>query len=434
MKSKYMIIISFDAVSSKDIEIIQTLPNFKTIIEKGSLIKNVESVYPTLTYPAHATIVTGKYPKNHGIIDNTLFKAGDFSPNWYWYRKSIKGDTIYDLAQKKGLKTCSLLWPVTGKSNINYNFPEIFPTKPYHNQVLMSLLSGSPIYEYKLNNKFGHIRKGITQPALDDFVLECAKYTIEKYTPELMLIHFTDVDTNRHLNGYMGKEIKESLYRHDKRLGEIIEALKLKGIYEDTNIVALGDHSSVDVTSFIRINSVLKEKGFIECNDSNKIYDYDVYCKSLDGSAYIYLNGGNKSTLKTEVYSFLKCLKEKYDFAIEEVIDKDEISRRGGDIKASFMLEAKKGYYFVDDINGEFIEEVNEKDVGKIAHRYKAVHGYFPSKEDYGTFFIGFGKDFKEGVVLESGSLINHGPTIGKILGVNLENTDGKVINEIIRE
>ena len=89
-KMKYMIVISFDAVSSKDLEILKTLPNFKELIKNGSLIENVESVYPSLTYPAHTTIVTGKYPKNHGIIDNTIFKLNDFNPNWYWYRKYIK--------------------------------------------------------------------------------------------------------------------------------------------------------------------------------------------------------------------------------------------------------------------------------------------------------------------------------------------------------
>lgn len=433
MKSKYMIIISFDAVSSTDIDVLKEMPNFENITKRGSVIKNVKSVYPSLTYPAHTTIVTGKYPKNHGIIDNTIFKTGDLNPNWYWFRKHIKGDTIYDLVRKKGLTTCSLLWPVTGKSKVNYNLPEIFPCKRYQNQLIMSLFAGSPIYEYVLNKKFGHIRKGITQPALDDFVLECAKYTIEKYSPNLMLIHFTDVDTNRHLYGYNGTEAIKALYRHDKRLGEIINSLKKKGIYEDTDIVALGDHSVIDVDKYIKINSIFKEKGYIQINKYNKVCDYDAYCKSLDGSAYVYLNGNNKNSLEREVYNLLDSLKDKYDYAIEEILDKEEIMRRGCNANASFMIEAKRGYYFVDDIEGEFLEEVDKKDIGIINHRYKGMHGYSPFKDEYGTFFIGFGKDFKEGIVLESGELINHGPTLAKVLDIDLKNVDGKVINEIIR-
>ena len=68
MKKKHVIVISFDAVSKEDLDFLSKLPNFSKLIKEGALIKNVESIYPSLTYPAHATIVTGKYPKNHGII------------------------------------------------------------------------------------------------------------------------------------------------------------------------------------------------------------------------------------------------------------------------------------------------------------------------------------------------------------------------------
>ena len=81
MESKYLIVISFDAVSSDDIDKLEKLDNFKYLMDNGSVIKNVESVYPTLTYPAHATIMTGMYPKNHGIINNTLNKFSDINPN-----------------------------------------------------------------------------------------------------------------------------------------------------------------------------------------------------------------------------------------------------------------------------------------------------------------------------------------------------------------
>ena len=84
MGNKYMVIISFDAVSSEDLNFLEGLPNFKYIMERGATIRDVHSIYPTLTYPAHATIVTGKYPKHHKVIDNTIFKMGDTNPDWYW--------------------------------------------------------------------------------------------------------------------------------------------------------------------------------------------------------------------------------------------------------------------------------------------------------------------------------------------------------------
>ena len=433
MKSKYMIIISFDAVSSDDLEILKTLPNFKKIIDGGSLIKNVESVYPTLTYPAHATIVTGKYPKNHGIIDNTIFNVGDFNPNWYWYRKDIKGETLYDLAKEKGLSTCSLLWPVTGRSSIKYNLAEIFKVKPHQNQLIQSICAGSLFYQLELNNKFGHIRRGITQPALDDFVIEAAKYTIDKYSPELMFIHFTDVDTNRHHHGYSGKEAIDGLYRHDKRLGEIIKVLEEKKILSETNIVALGDHSQIDVNKIIKLNLLFKENNLISLNGKGKVSDYEALCKSLDGSAYVYLKNPKDERIKEKVEELLKGVEENEAKPIEFILKDNEILAEGADPNASFMIEASKNFYFVDDIEGDLIEDINENEVGVIDHRHKATHGYSNKKENYGTFFIGYGKDFKKGIVLDKGKLINHGPTLAKVLGVELKDADGEAVEEILQ-
>ena len=108
--TKHLIVISFDGLSTLDFEYINSLPNFKNFIKEAAYSKKVYSIYPTLTYPAHATIVTGKYPKNHGIINNTLLQLNRKSPDWYWERKYIKGDTFYDIAIKTGMKVAAILW------------------------------------------------------------------------------------------------------------------------------------------------------------------------------------------------------------------------------------------------------------------------------------------------------------------------------------
>lgn len=288
MKKQNMIVISLDAVSSKDVEILKTLPNISKLIKSGALIKNIKTIYPSLTYPAHVSIVTGKYPVNHGITNNTVLNIKDENPNWNWYGNKIKGDTLFDLAREKGLKTCSIVWPVTGKMKIDYNMPEIFETKPWHNQIVMSALAGSIFYQLNLNKKFGDIRRGTREPYLDDFVTECTKYTIENYKPNLTMIHLIDVDSHRHDYGYFSREAFDALNRHDKRVGEIIDSLKKSGIYEDTTIVLLGDHSAIDVNNVIRLNSEFKKEGLLS-SDGNKILDFKAVARECGGSAYIYI-------------------------------------------------------------------------------------------------------------------------------------------------
>ena len=429
MKNKYVIVISFDAVSEEDLEFLSKQPNFSKLIKNGALIKNVESVYPSLTYPAHATIVTGKYPKNHGVINNTVLDFKNDNPDWYWYRKYIKGDTIFDLAEKSGMKTCSILWPVTARSKITYNMPEIFCTKRYDNQILKSALAGSKIYQVNMNKKFGYLRQGMEEPYLDNFATEVAKKTIRELKPNLILLHLIDSDSQKHKYGIENKEVIESLKRHDERLGEIIESLKLAGIYEDSTIIALGDHSQINVNNVIKLNSILMKNDLINVN-GNKIKSYKAIAKSCDGSSYIYLKNKNDVETRKKVRDILNELKNKYSNVIEEVYNNEEIKNLGADINASFMIEAKRGYYFIDDFLGEAIEVIDES--SKIKHKLRASHGYLPSRDNYKTFFIAYGKTIKKGVVLEKGKLINHGPTIAKILDIHLRDCDGIVEERIL--
>lgn len=429
MKNKYVIVISFDAVSEEDLEFLSKQPNFSKLIKNGALIKNVESVYPSLTYPAHATIVTGKYPKNHGVINNTVLDFKNDNPDWYWYRKYIKGDTIFDLAEKSGMKTCSILWPVTARSKITYNMPEIFCTKRYDNKILKSALAGSKIYQVNMNKKFGYLRQGMEEPYLDNFATEVAKKTIRELKPNLILLHLIDSDSQKHKYGIENKEVIESLKRHDERLGEIIESLKLAGIYEDSTIIALGDHSQINVNNVIKLNSILMKNDLINVN-GNKIKSYKAIAKSCDGSSYIYLKNKNDVETRKKVRDILNELKNKYSNVIEEVYNNEEIKNLGADINASFMIEAKRGYYFIDDFLGEAIEVIDES--SKIKHKLRASHGYLPSRDNYKTFFIAYGKTIKKGVVLEKGKLINHGPTIAKILEIDLRDCDGIVEERIL--
>lgn len=429
MKNKYVIVISFDAVSEEDLEFLSKQPNFSKLIKNGALIKNVESVYPSLTYPAHATIVTGKYPKNHGVINNTVLDFKNDNPDWYWYRKYIKGDTIFDLAEKSGMKTCSILWPVTARSKITYNMPEIFCTKKYDNQILKSALAGSKIYQVNMNKRFGYLRQGMEEPYLDNFATEVAKKTIRELKPNLILLHLIDTDSQKHKYGIENKEVIESLKRHDERLGEIIESLKLAGIYEDSTIIALGDHSQINVNNVIKLNSILMKNDLINVN-GNKIKSYKAIAKSCDGSSYIYLKNKNDVETRKKVRDILNELKNKYSNVIEEVYNNEEIKNLGADINASFMIEAKRGYYFIDDFLGEAIEVIDES--SKIKHKLRASHGYLPSRDNYKTFFIAYGKTIKKGVVLEEGKLINHGPTIAKLLDIDLRDCDGIVEERIL--
>nr|WP_141770509.1 ectonucleotide pyrophosphatase/phosphodiesterase [Bacillus sp. MUM 116] len=429
----HLIVISFDCLSALDFPILRTLPHFQTILQNGALVEKVETIYPSITYPCHTTIVTGNFPGRHGVINNTLFQPGRLSPDWHWYRHSIQGTTLYDEAKKANMTTAALLWPVTGKANIDYNMPEIWTNRPWQNQILRSLLSGSPRYQWELNKRFGHIRNGLKQPQLDEFVLESTVYTIKTKKPHLLLVHFTDLDTQRHYHGFSSNEAIAAIYRHHERLGRIIAALKEASIYENSTIAILGDHSALDENKAIHLNFLLQQQNLISAGPNGKINNWRAYCKSCDGSAYIYVKNKHDSEVLDVVRRLLDSLILDDDSGIESIITGDEARAKGADGTCAFMVEAKKGYYFLEDFQGEYIKTVTQQDV-TIDKKYTlATHGYSPEKNDYTTIFMAAGKGIRHAII-PSARLVDEGPTFARLLGIDLGKTDGRVIKEILED
>ena len=118
-KKRRMIILSLDAVGGRDLAYMETLPNFGPFFKRAAGCGEVVSVYPSLTYPAHVSIVTGRYPKNHGIVNNLQVQPEREPSDWFWQRKYVQGTTLYDEAVRNGCRVASLLWPVMGKARVH---------------------------------------------------------------------------------------------------------------------------------------------------------------------------------------------------------------------------------------------------------------------------------------------------------------------------
>lgn len=423
---KHLYILSFDAMNSHDFERALSMPNFSKFIKKASYSNEVKSISPSLTYPAHTSIITSTYPITHGITTNTLLQPERESPDWHWRREDIKVDTLYDKAIDDGMKVAALLWPVTAKSRIQYNLPEIFANRKWQNQILVSLTNGSPLYQYKLNSKFGHLREGISQPKLDDFVEASAIYTIETYKPNLMMVHFVDMDAMRHYHGFDSQEGQDALVRHDKRLGNIIKTIEKEDSYSESAIVILGDHSMKATHSMVSLANEFEKRGLMEYK-SGKLRSYKVLTKTCDGSSYVKVVD---ESARQEIYNILQEL-ESSNEAIEKVITKDQMNQIKADDYYDFMVEGKAGYYFTDKLMDNLINPVETKNGKTIKGHMLSSHGYLADKEDYYTIFAIKGPGIKEDFNIGPMSLVDEGMTFAKILGLKLDQGQGRVLKEI---
>jgi len=420
---QHVIVISYDAFSQDNWQLASSLPNLSKLIENGAYSSSLKSVYPTLTYVVHATMMTGVYPNKHGVAHNNPLQpfVAEKNQEWNWYRRDIKVPTIYDLVENNGMTSVGLLWPVTGKAKIRYNLPEMAAINN-ENQALKVLKNGNPWFVIGLELKYGKLRNGIKQPNLDNFTTACAVHTIKNKKPNLLLMHLIELDDTKHKYGTKGSNVEDSIRRMDKRIGDIFESVEDAGLKDSTVFIVIGDHGQLDVKYKIHFNKIFKDIGLIYEEDGRLIWR--AYLQSAGGSAYLHIRDDDKEAERIAVSIINKAIEEN-KIGIERLLYRDELDNLHIDSSVNYMVEAKVGYSFDDDLDGPLVEDLAEKNI------LNANHGYLPDKNNYRCNIVISGPIIKNNYELGDINMVDIAPTIAKILGLELKDSDGRVVDEI---
>lgn len=434
MSQRKLLVFLLDALCASDVEFIRTLPHMGRIVNEGALIRHVEPVYPSYTYPCHCAIVTGNSVKGHGIPHNAMLDVKNPMAPWYNKRSSLKCNTIFDYAHRAGLKTCSLSWPVSGGADIDYNMPMIVPmwyTGWDPLQYLVGNASQVLLDEYYW--KYGRYIMGEDR-SLDLYTMALAPDIIRDFgQPDLMYVKMCDLDTVRHNYGLNGEHVHEQLRKHDAEFAVIEESVRRYGDWENTNFIIMGDHGHQEIKNYFNMNVLLKERGFIRAHDGDVVIDWDAYCFSASMSGWITLRDPSDEAMKKKVYDFLMEIKNDPKYPIGEVMSKEEVCERWGLVGPfEWVIEG------AEDSPTSFSATLSDKDVFadclKPGHYHSlSNHGHRPDRDQTTTFFA-CGPSIRKGAVVERTKMVNEAPTMAAMVGLKMENIEGHVISEILAE
>ncbi len=428
--SKHVIVISNDALVYEDLETLRRLPTFSKVWDQMARIDRVRSVYPTLTYPCHTTMMTGRYPESHGIVNNETPVMCQRSSVWHLFRKDIKGKDLFDAAKEAGLSTAAVFWPVTGHHpNIDYLVNEYWPqTEEESVHDCFANSGSSPEVMAKVVEPNLCRMENRTHPFCDDFIYGCACSMIREFKPNLLMIHPANIDGYRHESGVFSDLVTHGLHEVDSWMGALIKATKDAGIYEDTDFVMISDHGQLNIVRIMALNAILREQGLLEVDHEGNISDYIAFAKSGGMSAQVYLKEPDNAAALEKTEAILRKLCDDGIYGFSQVYTTKEVQEQehlaGG---FSFVLESDGYTSFSNEWLKPFVAKKNLGD-----YRFgNATHGHHPDKGPQPTFFA-FGPSFKAGAVVEKALLVDEAPTIAKVLGVDLGPVDGQIVKEVL--
>lgn len=435
MKNKHVIVVSVDAMVFEDLEYARELPHFKKLLEGGSLIERVTTIYPSLTHPVHATLLTGAPAGVTGVIRNEILTPGKLKGlPWYNLLSDIKCDTILHAAKRAGLTTACCTWPLTAKGEevIDYLVPGILNVYSDGREHEMS----------KVYREYGAteclmdiIEEGMrlfgvkdVHPSIDAFQIYCAAEIIKRHKPNLLFTHPGFVDNARHSTGLFSDRVNYSVRETDKWLGQLMDAVKEAGIEDSTDFVILSDHGQLGIVRTISPNVFFKRAGLIRTDADGNITEWDAYSASGGLSAHVYLSRPDDKELYNKVYAMLCEMADEKLYGFEKVFTTEEVKEKYGlDGDFSFVLETDGYTSFASNHEGCAVQEIDTSDY----RTGNATHGHLPEKGPQPPFIV-CGPSFKKGVVIERGSILNHAPTIAKALGLTLKDSVGIPIDEIL--
>ncbi len=433
MKNK-LIILSADAMVTEDLELFSTLPGYQKYLANGCMVRKVRSIYPTVTYPCHTTMMTGNYPDRHGVTSNFKLSMNEKPTPWNWFADVIKSKDIFTACKEKGLTTATVFWPVTcGHKDIDYMIPEYM--------IPVYALQGEDTLEEAFRRvgcdedmlaivkKNKGILKEFAHPYVDEFIIQCACDVLREKQPDVILIHPANIDGARHANGVFHEKVDQEVINTDRFVQMLMAVQEELGLVENTNLVVTSDHGQMDIKRIINLNVMLADYGFMDVDADGMVTDWKAFCLSNALSANVYLKNPEDENTKQRLFQLLRWMKNEGIYGIGEVYTAEEVHEKyhlKGEF--SFVVESDDYTSFGEGVKAPLVEEFGDRD-----YRYgRASHGHTPEKGPQ-PIFMAKGPDFAENVVIESGRLIDQAPTYAKVLGVDLPDTDGTPIMEFIK-
>ena len=292
LKDRHVVVVSVDAMVYEDLETLSKLHAIESIWDKTARVDRVRSIYPTITYPCHSTMMTGVYPETHGIVNNELPEVCVRSSLWQHERSMVHARSLFDWAKEAGLTTAAVFWPVTGNDkNIDYLIDEYWPQHGESSEQCFRDSGSSEEVIQKIvlpNLKFVENRHR-QHPWCDAFVMTCASDILREFKPNLLMVHPANVDAYRHETGLFTSRVTEGLYETALWLSEMFKAAQDAGIYEKTDFFIVSDHGQLGVRRCVTLNALLAERGLIDVDEDGKIRDYTAFAKSGGLSALVYM-------------------------------------------------------------------------------------------------------------------------------------------------
>ena len=199
-KGTHVFIVTVDGMRPELVNPVDA-PVLHALLPHATRAMKAKTVNPSVTLPAHMSIVTGLTPEQHGVSWNT----------WTARDSPLQAMTVFEVARAAGLSTALF----TGKKTLQC----LGGARPPE-------LAGASDRD-------------------DAEVMTEALSHVGQSGPSLMLIHLPGVDEAGHADGWLGDAQRKAMRIADEQIGRLLQRIRQATLAEQSVLIVTADHGGL---------------------------------------------------------------------------------------------------------------------------------------------------------------------------------------------
>lgn len=412
-----------------------SMPAIRRLARSGSW-GHSRTVFPSMTWPSHATIVSGLMPRRHGVIGNRWYNHKMIMlPHTDNIEKRRKTATLYDLAFAAGMSPAAVMWPGTqGALTLPYNIPELtrkWLVRKYVKGPIRNMICRSRRYSFKHVHHAMRPENDHTDRLTQHLTLRLLRK--KQGRPKMFLVHYLGLDHALHVRGGGHHHVmKHSMKKIDSYIGELVAETKRQGIYHKSTFVIVSDHGFADVKWSVDIRHMLIRARLSRRYSLNsRLARREKVIAFANGhAAHIYFPRAKRGTkaykkLRSRVIRVLK--KNKF---VETVFLPNAYHSLG--LPTPKENKASPDLIALTRVNAYFGYNSRGRVVART--QYTGAHGYLPGHPSMWVPYVAAGAGIRVQKKAVPAHNVDIAPTIAHLLQLEWPvAVDGKILYQILR-
>jgi predicted AlkP superfamily pyrophosphatase or phosphodiesterase len=335
--------------------LLEHMPRLKRLADAGES-RSLGAVLPAVTCSAQATYLTGRLPRDHGIVGNGWYFR-DLGEVFLWrqHNRLVQGDKVWDTARRRhpSYKVANVCWWYAMGADTDLlvtprpiyyadgrKAPDCYTRPVELHDRLTSRLGEFPLFTY-----WGPTA-GIKSSR---WIVGAARIVLKEDRPDLLLTYAPHLDYDLQRYGAAGPHAVRAALELDEVLRPLLDDAETAG----ATVLVLSEYGITDVSRPVDVNRLLRQEGLLEVHTQDGMEYLDPWASRafavVDHQvAHVYVRDSADLPLVEKLLSELP--------GVAEVLDTDGKARHGLDHERAgdLVLVADPDawftyYYWLDD-------------------------------------------------------------------------------------